>query len=119
MALFRYAFYFAAAFLLIVSLPAIYPHAGDALPLFLFYTPFFYAAQRAHEILPLDLLLHPLWVLGVGATFWAVLGALVGLLLKLWPFRSHLLLRVAAASAAFLAAGWILYNAAQLSALQG
>jgi hypothetical protein len=111
----RYAFYFSAAFVFLVSLPAIAPFAGDSLPLFLFYTPFFYLADRLHDTLPVDILLNPLLILGVGAVFWAFVGAVLGIFLKFWPFRSHLILRVAFATATFLATSWILYSAAQLA----
>lgn len=111
----RYAFYFSVTFVLLISLPVLFPFAGDSLPLFLFYTPFFYLSERLHDLLLLDFLLRPLVVLGMGAVFWAVLGAILGLFLKLWPFRSHFFLRVSFAITIFLVAGWSLYTAAQLS----
>jgi hypothetical protein len=111
----RYAVYFSAAFVLLVSLPAIFPFAGQSLPLFLFYTPFYYLAERLHDAVGIDIIRDPLLILAMGAVFWAIVGGVLGIFLKRWPFRSHFFLRVAVATATFIAASWILYSAAQLA----
>ena len=113
----RYAIYFAAAFVALVALPAVLPIAGDTLPLHLFYTPFLFLADRLYGVLPVDALRHPLVVLGIGALFWAMLGAFTGVFLKLWPFRSFAPLRFAVATATFFVCSWVLYSTAQLVAL--
>ena len=111
----RYGVYFSVTFVFLISLPVLFPFVDDSLPLFLFYTPFVYLSERLHDILLVDFLLRPLVVLGMGAVFWAVLGATLGLFLKLWPFRSHFFLRVSVAITVFLVASWSLFTAAQLS----
>ena len=112
----RYGVYFGSAFIVVVSLPALLPSAGVWVPILWFYTPFFYLAERIHEVVPIGFLRRPMVILAMGTLFWGMAGTVLGLFLRLWPFRSHILLRLGVAVIAFSGGALLLYSAAQLAA---
>ena len=111
----RYGVYFGAGFILMVSLPAMVPSIGNWVPALGFYAPFFYLADRIHEVVPVDFFRRPLVILGIGTLFWGIAGTFLGLFLRMWPFRSHLLLRLGVAVITFSGGAILLYSAAQLA----